>query len=56
MEKKGLCGTCVQVETCIFIKEPPVWLCEEFSDGNVPAKFMQGKLKRVVRESATDSE
>lgn len=57
MEKKGLCISCMDIKTCIFSKDSPVWLCEEFSDGNnVSAKFRQGKLKRVVRESATDSE
>ena len=57
MERKGLCISCMDIKTCIFSKDPPVWQCEEFSNGNnVPAKFRQGKLKRVVRESATDSE
>lgn len=32
MEKKGLCGTCIQVKSCIFTKNSPVWQCEEFSD------------------------
>ncbi|MBI4972377.1 MAG: hypothetical protein HZC16_00990 [Candidatus Omnitrophica bacterium] len=58
MEKKGLCTTCVEFKTCIFSKEPPVWQCEEFSNGNnVPASFKQIKTKRVVsREVATESE
>jgi hypothetical protein len=58
MERKGLCSTCVQAETCIFIKDSPVWLCEEFSDGNnVPTRFKQAKTKRIVsREVATESE
>jgi len=60
MERKGLCSTCVQVETCIFIKDPPVWQCEEFSSGNnVPTsfKFKQAKTKgSVSREVATESE
>ena len=33
MEKKGLCSTCIRVKTCIFLKDPPVWQCEEFSIG-----------------------
>jgi len=58
MERKGLCSTCVQVQTCIFIKDPPVWQCEEFSNSNnVPTKFKQVKTKKVVsREVATESE
>jgi len=58
MERKGLCSTCVQVETCIFIKDPPVWKCEEFFSGNnVPTSFKQAKTKRSVsREVATESE
>jgi hypothetical protein len=58
MEKKGLCSTCVQAETCIFIKEPPVLQCEEFSNGNnVTTNFKKAKTKRVVsREVATESE
>jgi hypothetical protein len=58
MEKKGLCTTCIHFEKCIFIKEPPVWQCEEFSNGNnVPTRFKQVKTKRIVsREVATESE
>jgi hypothetical protein len=58
MERKGLCSTCVQVQTCIFIKDPPVWQCEEFSNGNnVPTNFKKAKTKRIVsREVATESE
>ena len=58
MERKGLCSTCVQVGTCIFIKDPPVWQCEEFSNGNnVPTSFKQTKTKKIVsREVATESE
>ncbi|MFH1201585.1 MAG: hypothetical protein V1674_01685 [Candidatus Omnitrophota bacterium] len=58
MERKGLCSTCVRVKACIFIKDAPVWLCEEFSNGNhVPTSFKQAKTKRVVsREVATESE
>jgi len=57
MERKGLCNTCVQVETCIFIKDPPVWQCEEFSNGSsVPTRFRQTKVKRVIREQVTESE
>jgi len=57
MEEKGLCSTCEQAETCIFIKNSPVWLCEEFSNGkNVPTRLGQVKVKRVVREEITESE
>jgi hypothetical protein len=58
MERKGLCSTCVHVETCIFIKDPPVLQCEEFSNGNnVPTNFKKAKTKRFVsREVATESE
>jgi len=58
MERKGLCSTCTYVETCSFIKDPPVWQCEEFSsDNNLSARFKQAKTKRVVsREVATESE
>ena len=58
MERKGLCSNCVQVETCIFIKDPPVWQCEEFYNGNsVPVRCRQAKTKSFVsREVATESE
>ncbi len=58
MERKGLCSTCVQVNTCIFIKDPPVLQCEEFSNGSsVPTRFKQVKTKKIVsREVATESE
>jgi hypothetical protein len=58
MEKKGLCISCVNIKTCIFSKDPPVWLCEEFSNGNnVPRSLKQTKTKRLVsREVATESE
>jgi len=58
MERKGLCSTCIQSETCIFIKDPPVLQCEEFSNGNnVPTRFKQVKTKRIVSgEVATESE
>jgi len=57
MEKKGLCATCVQSVTCIFLKEPPVWQCEEFSNGNhVSARGRQEKVKQVVYEQVTESE
>jgi len=58
MKRKGLCCTCIQVETCIFIKDPPVLQCEEFSNGNnVLTNFKKAKTKRVVsREVATESE
>ena len=58
MERKGLCSTCVQVETCIFIKDPPVWQCEEFSNGNsVPTSLKQVKTKGVAScEVATERE
>jgi hypothetical protein len=58
MERKGLCSTCVQVKSCIFIKDSPVLQCEEFSSGNsVPTKFKKAKTKKFVsREVATESE
>lgn len=56
MNRKGLCSTCVQVVTCIFSKEPPVWQCEEFSNGNHQPVFRQAKISRVIREEVTDSE
>lgn len=58
MERKGLCITCIQVETCIYPKNPPVWLCEEFSNGNnVPKNSKKAKAKRFVScEVATESE
>jgi len=58
MARKGLCSTCIQGETCIFLKDPPVWRCEEFSNGNnVPTSFKKAKIKKVVfREVATESE
>ncbi|MBU1124859.1 MAG: hypothetical protein KKC84_02445 [Candidatus Omnitrophica bacterium] len=58
MERKGLCSTCVEVQTCIFSKDPPVWQCEEFSDANhAPTSFKQAKTKRAVsRAAATESE
>jgi len=46
-------------EKCIFVKEPPVWQCEEFSSGNnVPTSFKPRKTKRVLsfREVATENE
>jgi hypothetical protein len=58
MEKKGLCTTCVHFATCIFDKKLPVWLCEEFSQGNnVLTGSRQAETKRVIaREVATESE
>jgi hypothetical protein len=58
MGRKGLCSTCIQAETCIFIKDPPVWQCEEFSNGNnMPSNFKKVKTKKFVsREVATESE
>ena len=58
MVKKGLCISCIDIKTCIFSKEPPVWQCEEFSNGNnVPTNFKNAKTKRLVsREVATESE
>jgi len=58
MERKGLCNTCIQVESCIFIKDPPVWQCEEFSTGNkVPTNFKKARTKKTVSgEVATESE
>lgn len=57
MGKKGLCSTCVEVKTCIFSKEPPVWQCEEFSNGNnLPKRLKQVKVKRVIHEEVTACE
>lgn len=57
MEKKGLCRTCIHFETCIFLKDPPVLQCEEFSNGNsVPTRFRQTKVKRVIHDEVTESE
>jgi hypothetical protein len=58
MQRKGLCITCREEKTCIFVKEPPVLECEEFSHGNhTPAKFKGAKTKRFVPcEAATESE
>lgn len=58
MERKGLCGTCVQVASCIFLKDPPVWQCEEFSIGNnAAASVKQAKTKQAAsQEVATESE
>jgi len=49
MEKKGLCTTCVEFSACIFVKEPPVWQCEEFSSGGVTAEnSRQTKAKKII--------
>lgn len=57
MEKKGLCRTCIHFETCIFLKDPPVLQCEEFSNGNsVPTRFRQTKVKQVIHDEVTESE
>jgi hypothetical protein len=58
MEKKGLCTTCIEVKTCTFVKDAPIWQCEEFSSGiHTTAKRAQIKSKRVVScEVATESE
>jgi hypothetical protein len=61
MEIKGLCGTCVYVTTCVFVKDSPVWQCEEFSDvgrrSEKPAGLKRDKREKVVcREAATESE
>jgi hypothetical protein len=58
MERKGLCTTCIEAKACIFVKEPPVLQCEEFSHGNhTPAKFKQAKTKKPIScEVATESE
>lgn len=58
MEKKGLCRTCVHLATCIFVKDLPVWQCEEFSCSNhTPTRFRQITKKRVIScEVATESE
>ncbi len=56
MDRTGLCSTCVEVKTCIFVKEPPVWQCEEFFVGNHQPAFRREKVKRVIREEVTESE
>ncbi len=57
MENKGLCITCVHDKDCIFQRRFPVLECEEFSIGNhVTTRFMQAKVKRVIREEVTESE
>jgi hypothetical protein len=57
MEKKGLCVSCMDIKTCIFSKEPPVWQCEEFSQGNnVPTRYRSKRLRRTVRNVATEEE
>ncbi len=33
MVTRGLCGTCVHLQGCIFTKNGVVWQCEEFSTG-----------------------
>jgi len=57
MEGKGLCSTCIELKTCVFSKEPPVWQCEEFSSGNhAPTRIELAKVKRVIREEVAESE
>ena len=58
MGKQGLCGTCAQVTACIFVKDLPVWFCEEFSnDSNALTSLKQGKIKKVISsEVAIESE
>ncbi len=57
MEEKGLCSTCIELKTCIFLKEPPVWQCEEFSSGNhAPTRFKLATGERVIHEEVTESE
>jgi hypothetical protein len=59
MQKGGLCSTCVQLQSCIFSKEPPILQCEEFFSGNnIPRGSRQLKTKKVLssREAATESE
>ena len=49
MQKTGLCTTCVKLESCIFVNEPPVLECEEFSCGNhAPRGSRQIKVKRNI--------
>jgi len=56
MENKGLCSTCVEFNTCLFVKEPAVLQCEEFSIGNHTPK-KSGQAKRVVScAQTTESE
>ncbi|MBP7088457.1 MAG: hypothetical protein KBB01_04075 [Candidatus Omnitrophica bacterium] len=48
MSRDGLCGTCIQLSTCIFDKDPVVWECEEFSDNNnLPKSLGRTKKQRV---------
>ena len=58
MEIKGLCSTCVELKTCIFVKEPPVWQCEEFSNGKsaVAASHKQPKAKGTLLCEETTAE
>lgn len=59
MESKGLCVTCVNLESCIFSKEPAVWQCEEFSNGNHTAviRSRQQRVKNITSgEVAIESE
>jgi len=49
MEKKGLCTTCVEFSACVFTKEPPVWQCEEFSNGETCAPLVKkAKVKKFA--------
>ncbi len=44
MEKKGLCGTCVNEKGCVFPnKKTPVWQCEEFSENEEARKITRRK-------------
>jgi hypothetical protein len=56
MERKGLCATCVEFKTCIFAKEPVIWQCEEFSNGNHAPSLRQAKVRQVIRDEVTESE
>ena len=55
MEKKELCSSCAYLKTCIFSKNPPIWQCEEFSNGNNVVKRFRRQEKRVIREKLTES-
>ena len=57
MKIKGLCTTCVELETCIFGKEPPVWQCEEFSNGShVAASRKQPRAEKALLCEETTAE
>lgn len=55
MNKKGICSTCLNVNTCIFAKETQVvWQCEEFASDNHAHSGINSKVKvaRRIPENA----